>query len=376
MKKLAVVGSTGSVGRQALEVVGAFPDRFEVVGLACGRNTPLLEEQVARFKPKLVFCESRANAERIPGVAYVSAEDIASHPDVDLVVVATSGKAGLEPTLAGIRAGKTIALANKEVLVAAGEIVTAEACRHGVEILPLDSEHSAIWQCLRGEAEENVARLVLTASGGPFRRRSRAELADVTPQEALNHPTWRMGAKVTVDSATLMNKGLEVIEAHWLFNVPYERIDVVVHPECIIHSLVEFVDGSAKAQLSSPDMMLPIQCALTYPERWEATRREHVDLVSTGSLNFEPLDWERFPCPGLAIEAGKKGGTYPAVLSAADEVAVQLFLDGRIGFLDIARVVSESLERHQSVGRPSLEDILAADVWARETANSVFSSRA
>jgi len=256
------------------------------------------------------------------------------------------------------------------VLVMAGEIVTAEAKRHSVEILPIDSEHSAIWQCLRGESRKEIARLILTASGGPFRSKTLKQLGRVTPEEALRHPTWQMGTKVTIDSATLMNKGMEIVEAHWLFGVPYSQIEVVIHQQSIIHSLVEFVDGSTKAQLSLPDMRLPIQYALAYPERWEAAFPQNVDFSKIGSLNFEAVDLGRFPCLRLAREAAVKGGTYPAVLSAADEVAVELFLKKVIGFLDIPRLVEKTLERHNGIRRPSLKDIMAADARAREAAGA------
>lgn len=372
MKRLAVLGSTGSIGRQTLEVVSAFPDRFEVVALACGENISLLKKQVAEFKPKLVCTELAAGAEEILGATRLPLEEIASHPDVDLVVIATSGKAGLGATLAAIRAGKKVALANKEVLVMAGEIVVAEAQKYNVEIVPIDSEHSAIWQCLNGEEGRAVCKLILTASGGPFRQSTLAQLAAVTPKDALNHPTWRMGTKVTIDSATLMNKGMEVIEAHWLFDIPYSQIEVVVHPQSIIHSIVEFVDGSAKAQLSLPDMRLPIQYALTHPERWESPFREGIDFRSIVSFDFEPVDLDKFPCLKLAMEAGERGGTCPAVLSAADEVAVELFLAKKIGFPDIAAVVARTLDCHDVISYPSIEDIFAADTWARETARLGF----
>jgi 1-deoxy-D-xylulose-5-phosphate reductoisomerase len=372
MKRLAVLGSTGSIGRQTLEVVSAFPDRFEVVALACGENVSLLKKQVAEFKPKLVCTELAAGAEEILGATCLPLEEIASHPDVDLVVIATSGKAGLGATLAAIRAGKKVALANKEVLVMAGGIVVAEAQKYDVEIVPIDSEHSAIWQCLNGEERRAVSKLILTASGGPFRQSTLAQLAAVTPKDALNHPTWRMGIKVTIDSATLMNKGMEVIEAHWLFDIPYSQIEVVVHPQSIIHSIVEFVDGSAKAQLSLPDMRLPIQYALTHPERWESPFREGIDFGSIVSFDFEPVDLDKFPCLKLAMEAGERGGTCPAVLSAADEVAVELFMAKKIGFPDIAAVVARTLDCHDVISYPSIEDIFAADTWARETARLGF----
>jgi len=371
MKKLAVLGSTGSIGRQTLEIVRAFPERFEVVALACGKNVSLLEKQIAEFRPRFVGADSAEDSEKIAGAKRLSLEELASHPDVDLVVLATAGRAGLGPALAAITAGKTVALANKEVLVMAGEIVTAEARRHKVEIMPIDSEHSAIWQCLRGEESTTVARLILTASGGPFRLYSSEQLAAVTPEEALNHPTWQMGAKVTIDSATLMNKGLEVIEAHWLFGIPFAQVEVVLHPQSIIHSVVEFVDGSAKAQLSLPDMRLPIQYALTYPERWEGPFRVGVDYGKLGLLDFGAVDVNRFPCLKLAVEAGEKGGTYTAVLSAADEVAVELFLTGKISFTDIATLIKRTLDRHEGVEHPSLEQVLEADGWARETARAL-----
>lgn len=370
MKRLAVLGSTGSIGRQTLEVVRAFPDRFDVVALGCGANISLLREQVAEFRPRLVCTELGAAGGGITEAEHLSLEEIASHHEVDLVVVATSGKAGLAPTLAAIRAGKTVALANKEVLVMAGEIVTAEAQRHKTVIVPIDSEHSAIWQCLTGEEKNGISKLLLTASGGPFRSSTPEQLAAVTPEEALNHPTWQMGAKVTIDSATLMNKGMEVIEARWLFDVPFSRIEVVIHHQSIIHSIVEFVDGTAKAQLSLPDMRLPIQYALTYPERWKGPFRQEIDFEKIGSLDFEPVDLDRFPCLRLAMEAGGKGGTYPAVLSAADEVAVELFLARKIGFLDIAALVAKTLDRHEVISDPTIEDILAVDAWARETARA------
>ena len=368
MKRLAILGATGSIGQQTLEVVRSFSDRFQVVGLAAGRDAELLTRQITEFRPKLVSIESASSRERLrrPEYELLSLDKLASHPDVDLVVIAISGKAGLSPTLAAIEAGKSVALATKEVLVMAGEIVTAAAKRRGVEIMPIDSEPSAIWQCLRGE-EGSVARLILTASGGPFRQFSQEQLATITPQQALDHPTWRMGRKITIDSATMMNKGFEVIEAHWLFDVPVEKIEIVVHPQSIVHSFVEFVDGSIKAQLSPPDMRLPIQYALFYPQR-PPSELPRLDFSNIGPLTFEAPDLEKFPCLRLALEAGQKKGTYPAVLAAADEVAVELFLEQRIGFLDIATLVEEALRQHQSIPHPSLEEILAADAWTREKA--------
>jgi len=365
VKRIAVLGSTGSIGQQTLDVIRAFPRLFRVVGLAAGKNADLLVKQVDEFKPDFVCGEQTLLA----GLKcqQLSLEEIACHPDVDLVVIATSGKAGLSPTLAAIRAGKTIALANKEPLVMAGETVTGEAKLSGAQILPIDSEHSAIWQCLGGEKQKAV-RIILTASGGPFRNYSLAQLKEVNVEQALNHPSWRMGRKVTIDSATLMNKGLEVIEAHWLFNMPYDRIEVLVHPQCIIHSMVEFVDGSIKAQLSYPDMRLPIQYALSYPGRLANIQLPKVDWSKFSNLTFEPPNHEVFPCLKLAIEAGRRGGTYPTVLCAVDEVAVELFLSRRIKFLDIPRLVELTLEKHVSTARPTIEEIWAADAWARETA--------
>jgi len=297
----------------------------------------------------------------------LSAEEIAGRPEADLIVVATAGKAGLAPTLAALRAGKTVALANKEVLVIAGEIVVREACDHHARILPIDSEHSAIWQCLQGE-ESKPQRLLLTASGGPFYRYSETQLAGVTPEQALEHPVWRMGRKVTIDSATLMNKGLEAIEAHWLFSFSFASIQILFHPQSIVHSMVEFVDGSVKAQLGRPDMRLPIQYALSYPGRWPNPELPRLDWREIRSLEFEPVDYGRFPCLKLAMNAGELGGTCPAVLCAADEVAVEAFLSHEIGFADIAGIVEETLDHHRNVSRPSLEEMLAADEWASEYA--------
>jgi 1-deoxy-D-xylulose-5-phosphate reductoisomerase len=363
VKRIAILGSTGSIGQQALDVVRSFPNRFEIVGLAAGKNIPLLAQQVQEFGAKYVFA---LNPKQLTTASCLTMKEIASHPDIDLVLIATSGKAGLLPLLSAIRAGKTIALANKEPLVMAGEIIIAEARRYGADILPLDSEHSAIWQCLRGEERGQVNRLILTASGGPFRNLTQDELAQVTFEQALKHPTWKMGKKVTIDSATLMNKGMEVIEAHWLFDIPFDRIEVVLHPESIVHSLVEFADGSLKAQLSSPDMRFPIQHALSYPERWQSPQLPRLDLAQIRSLNFEPIAQDRFPCFRLAVEAGKRDGSYPAVLCAADEVAIELFLQNRIGFLEIPKLVERVLSEHQSKSQPSIDDILAADDWARE----------
>jgi 1-deoxy-D-xylulose-5-phosphate reductoisomerase len=368
VKKIAILGSTGSIGQQSLDVIRALPDELKVVALTGNKNLELLERQISEFQPKM-FCSSVK-----PDISYrgefLSAEEIASHPEVDCVIVATAGNAGLSPTLAALQAGKTVALASKEVLVMAGEIIVREASLHKAKILPIDSEHSAIWQCLQGE-ENKPQRLFLTASGGPFYHYSQSQLTEVTPEQALQHPVWKMGRKVTIDSATLMNKGLEVIEAHWLFSFPFDSIKILVHPQSIVHSMVEFTDGSLKAQLSWPDMRLPIQYALSYPRRWSNSELPRLDWDKINSLNFEPVDYDKFPCLKLAVDAGKSGGTYPAVLCAADELAVELFLSHRIGFTDIAKIVQKTLEQHQNIAQPSTEEILAADAWARECAASI-----
>ncbi len=372
VKQLAILGSTGSIGQQTLEVVRALPHRFQVVGLAAGKNIDLLAKQIKEFKPNFVYC--RDEKARLADAEYelLSLEDIASHPDVDTVVIATSGKAGLSSTLAAVKAGKNVALANKEALVMAGEIITREAKLSSAHILPIDSEHSAIWQCLRGETQP-AAKLILTASGGPFHHYTPAQLNGVTPEQALRHPSWQMGKKVTIDSATLMNKGLEVIEAHWLFDMPFANIKVLIHPQSIIHSMVEFIDGVVKAQLSYPDMRLPIQYALSYPERLPNLQLPKLDWSNIKDLTFEQPDFEMFPCLKLAIEAGKKGETYPAVLCAADEIAVELFLSHRIKFVDISRVVERTLAEHKAIAHPVLEEIMLADAWAREKALQLIS---
>jgi 1-deoxy-D-xylulose-5-phosphate reductoisomerase len=327
----------------------------------------LLARQINQFQPRFVHYQSTKAPPRLSHTEYefLSPEEIASHPQVDIVVMATSGKWGLSPTLAAVKAGKKIALANKESLVMAGEIITNEAKLNGAQILPIDSEHSAIWQCLEGE-NQKVTRLILTASGGPFHHYSPAQLSKVTVDQALRHPSWRMGRKVTIDSATLMNKGLEVIEAHWLFDIPVDNIKVLIHPQSIVHSMVEFIDGSIKAQLSYPDMRLPIQYALSYPERLANPQLPRLNWEGIKKLTFEPPDLDTFPCLKLAMEAGREGETYPAVLCAADEVAVDLFLSQGIKFTDIARLVGQALEEHQAISHPTLEEIMAVDNWARE----------
>ncbi|MFC2006502.1 1-deoxy-D-xylulose-5-phosphate reductoisomerase [Chloroflexota bacterium] len=374
VKQLAILGSTGSIGQQTLDVVRALPHRFQIIGLAAGKNIDLLAKQISEFKPSFVYYQDKRAQTRLANAEYklLSLEDIATLPQVDTVVIATSGKSGLSPTLAAVKAGKNVALANKEPLVMAGEIITSEAKRNAAQILPIDSEHSAIWQCLSGETQP-IARLILTASGGPFRNYSPAQLDGVTAKQALKHPSWQMGRKITIDSATLINKGLEVIEAHWLFDVPFDNIKVLIHPQSIIHSMVEFIDGSIKAQLSYPDMRLPIQYALSYPERIPNPQLPRLDWSKIKDLTFEQPEFSTFLCLKLAIEAGKKGGTYPTVLCAADEVAVELFLSQRIKFTDIARLVEQTLEEHDAVSHPTLEEIIAADAWAREKVMQLIS---
>ena len=382
-KRIALLGSTGSIGQQTLDVIRCFPEQFHIAALAARSNVTLLAQQAQEFQPPLVACFAAtpeiAEAARAALPNVVLGEkgllEAATYAGADIVVAATSGLMGLEPTLAAIREGKTIALANKETLVMAGHLVMQEARHAGVPIFPVDSEHSAIWQCLRGEQVSEVQRLLLTASGGPFRRATLEQIRAVTVEQALAHPTWHMGPKITIDSATLMNKGLEVIEAHWLFDIPYERIDVVVHPESIIHSMVEFVDGSLKMQASLPSMHLPILHALSYPERLSTAATGLVRELrwpEVARLNFEALDRERFPCFRLALEAARRGGTYPCVLVGADEEAVALFLDGKIGLSGIAELIEAVLERHQSVEQPDVATILDACAWARRTARELY----
>ncbi|MBE3575935.1 MAG: 1-deoxy-D-xylulose-5-phosphate reductoisomerase [Firmicutes bacterium] len=380
MRNLVILGSTGSIGRQTLEVVERFPDRYRVLGLAAYRQADVLLDQIRRFHPQAVALADSQSAARLrqqlqgaggPVPRILGGEEalteLAAWPGADMVLVAVVGAAGVRPTLAAIEAGRTVALANKETLVTAGHLVTAAAARRGVAVLPVDSEHSAVFQCLQGSSRASLRRIVLTASGGPFLRTPAGQLERVTAEAALRHPNWKMGSKITVDSATLMNKGLEVIEAHWLFGAAFEQVDVVVHPESIVHSLVEFQDGAVLAQLGWPDMHLPIQYALSYPERWPGGVRP-LDLAAVGSLHFEAPDTARFPCLPLAIQAGKIGGTMPAVMNAANEIAVQAFLAGRIRFPHIARIVAQIMEKHVVTASPSLDEVVDADAWARREA--------
>ncbi len=372
---VAVLGSTGSVGTQTLDVIAHHPDRFRVVALVAGRNTARLAEQAAQFRPELIGADPSAPAVSGLGDRVLPADEAllaaATLPSAEIVVVATTGHAAILPTFHAIQAGKTVALANKETIVCAGELVMAEARARGVAVRPVDSEHSAIWQALGRAGTDEVTRLILTASGGPFRETPADALARVTVAEALAHPTWSMGGKITVDSATLMNKGLEVIEARWLFDLPLDRIEVLVHPESIVHSLVEFADASQIAQLSLPDMRLPIQYALTWPEH-AASPCRRLDLAAVGTLRFAPPDPIRFPALRLAREAGEAGRTFPTVLSAADEVAVDAFLSGRLGFVGIADLVARILELHRPDGPLSFASIAEADVWARRTAKTLL----
>jgi len=377
MKRIAILGSTGSIGTSALSVIDTHADRLAIVGLAAGENADLLAGQIARYKPTTVSMATGAAIDRLRqyGSADVniggSGRDglvaVATAPDVDLVLCASSGTEALEAVLAAIEHKKAVALANKEVLVMAGGMVMDAARRHGVAILPVDSEHNAIHQCLHGHDVHDVARLILTASGGPFRGRSASELQRVTAEEALRHPTWRMGRKITIDSATLMNKGLEVIEAHWLFGVRADQIDVVVHPQSVVHSMVEFVDGSVVAQLGVTDMRLPIQYAFSYPERWPAPL-PRLDLVRAGQLEFDAPDAEAFPCLRLAYRALDAERSLPVVLNAANEIAVARFLDGRIAFPAIAQVIERTMTAHRPVEVATLSSVRSVDAWAREHA--------
>jgi 1-deoxy-D-xylulose-5-phosphate reductoisomerase len=368
MKRIAVLGSTGSIGRQTLDVVRWHPDEFEVVALVAGRPSAEFEQQVAEFRPRKT-CLTVTD-----GVSPLM--EIACDPDVDLLIVATSGTVGFRPTIAALESGKPVALANKETLIMAGHLVTEAAAISGASLLPIDSEHSAIWQCLQGEEPyaERVERLLLTASGGAFRDRPTASLGAVTPAEALKHPTWSMGPKITIDSATLMNKGLEVIEAHWLFGLAIERIDVVIHHQSVIHSLVEFVDGSVKAQLGRPDMRMPIQYAIAHPRRLSAPT-ERLDLPSIGQLTFASVDQLKYPCLELAYQCGRDGGTYPTVLNAANEEAVAQFLASKLRFTQIAELIDAALQAHSVRPRPSLEEVIEADAWARDFSRSWSQSR-
>ena len=382
-KHVAIWGSTGSIGRQTLDVISRVPDLFEVDVLTTHRNVDLLMEQIRRFRPKRIVVTGEVPLDAIRSICRELKVEVlygkrglleaASDDAIDLAVNALVGSVGLEATLRALGASVSIALANKEVLVMAGQLVMDEACRQGLDILPVDSEHSAIFQCLRGEDTSTIRRLILTASGGPFLSKPASELSCVTINEALAHPNWSMGKKVTIDSATLMNKGFEVIEARWLFDVRPDQIDVVIHPQSVIHSMVEFVDGSLKAQLGTPDMRVPILYALSYPQR-QACDVQRTDVHQFGSLTFSPPDVGRFPALGLAYQSLEAGGTAPAVLNGADEAAVAYFLSGRIPFTQIAAAIDDVLQRHDVMQNPDLETILETDRWAKQTVNAFISS--
>lgn len=374
MKKVSLLGATGSIGTQTLEVIGSHPDKFSLEAISIGRNIDLGLKQIIKYNPKLVSVQFKEDYDKLlkevpPHIKLLHGhhglEEVAANNDADILVNAVLGSVGLKPTLSAMKAGKVIAIANKETLVTAGHIVTSEAKKYGVQLLPVDSEHSAIFQCLQGEEILEVEKLILTASGGSFRDKERSQLENVTVKDALNHPNWSMGAKITIDSATMMNKGLEVIEAHWLFQMPYEKIDVLLHQESIIHSMVEFIDGSVIAQLGTPDMKVPIQYALTYPNRIELHDKKRLKLWEVGKLQFSKPSFDRYRCLSFAYEAGKAGGTMPTVLNAANEEAVSLFLDGKISFLQIEDAIDQALYEHTNITMPTLEVIQEIDEQTR-----------
>jgi len=381
MKRLAILGSTGSIGVNTLDIVKQFPDRFKVVSLAAGVNIQLLKQQILQFQPKMISVLNKELSDTLrrelasfPADIVHGVEgliQVATHPEVDLVVSALVGAAGLIPTLSAIKAGKNIALANKESLVMAGGLVMEEARRRQIQLLPVDSEHSAVFQALLGHRKEDVHRIILTASGGPFLHLPLAKLQEVTAREALRHPHWEMGRKVTVDSASLMNKGLEVIEAHWLFDIPVEKIDVQIHPQSVIHSMVEYIDGSIVSQLGITDMRIPISYALAFPERLNLPL-PRLNLFQKESLSFFPPDLERFPCLDLAYRAIKIGGTMAATLNAANEIAVNAFLDGTLPFTKIPSLIRQVMEEHDVKPVQTLEDVLKTDHWARETSRTIL----
>ena len=375
MKKISILGSTGSIGISALDVIEKNLERFQVEALAAGENIKLLKKQIEKFKPKVVAVSTKESALKLRKALNAKSKvkifydkeglkEIASFSSTDIVISAISGSAGLIPTLAAIEAGKDIALANKETMVMAGEIVTEMAIKKRVKIIPVDSEHSAIFQCLEGHKRQNLRRIILTASGGPFLNFTGNQLKEVSLSQTLRHPNWKMGNKITIDSASMMNKGLEVIEARWLFNLDISDIDVLIHPQSIVHSLVEFIDGAFLAQMSIPDMKIPITYALTYPERI-MNDLPSLNFIKTGKLEFLKPDIKKFPCLSLAYAAGLCGGTAPVVLNAADEVAVTAFIEKKIRFIDLPKIIEKILVLHNSINNPSLHDILQADLWAR-----------
>ncbi|HIA75153.1 MAG TPA: 1-deoxy-D-xylulose-5-phosphate reductoisomerase [Dehalococcoidia bacterium] len=375
-KNLSILGSTGSVGAQTLEVARSYPENFNVVCLGANKNTQILEEQILEFQPQAISCDyhKELNTHGEMSEKVMSLTGIATHEGVDTVVVATSGNVALIPTFEAIKKGKNIAIANKETIIMAGEQLTSLAESNSVNLMPIDSEPSAIWQCLRGEGG-NISKLIITASGGPFRNNPVGSLSNVTPSNALQHPTWEMGPKITVDSATMMNKAFEVIEARWLFDVPWENIEVIVHPESIIHSMVEFSDGSTKAQLSYPDMRIPIKHALFFPDRAPKSHTNPFDPKKTKSLTFEILDQDRYPCFEIALKIAKRGGTWPSALSGADEAAVEAFLDSRIKFTEIHTLIEQAIQDHESIINPKTTDMLKASHWAYDRVSKLTSGK-
>lgn len=383
-KKLSLIGSTGSIGVQALQVAEAHPERFEVVALAARRSLDLLTQQALRFRPQVVAIADPELAPELgsrlagSGVRVVAGDEgileTATWPEANWLISSFVGMAGLRPTLAALQAGKHVALANKEALVVGGDLVMGEARRRGLSVLPIDSEHSALFQCFQGQPMDRVAKIIITASGGPFRQTPREQLAAMTAAQALKHPTWNMGAKITIDSASLMNKGFEVLEAYHLFGLPLEQVDVWVHPQSIIHSLVEWVDGSVLAQLGPPDMRTPISYALSYPDRWPPMW-SRLELKHMAQLTFEEPRWDDFACLRLAFECGRKGGSWPAVLNAANEIAVELFLKDQIRFGDLSRIIEKTLEAHTPLESPNLSQLLEVDEWAREFARGLHLAR-
>ncbi len=371
MKTLSILGSTGSIGTQTLEIVRKFPDEFKVVGLTCGKNTGLLKKQIKEFKPAAVAVmdEEKADLLKADVPIYKGMKgliEIANLGEADTVVNSLVGSVGVLPTIRAIENSKNIALANKETLVTAGSVVMAKVKQHNVNLMPIDSEHSAIWQCLNGEDRKTVNKITITCSGGAFKNKTKEELEKVTAADALKHPTWNMGAKITIDCATLMNKGFEVIEAHWLYNLDYDEIDVVLHPESIVHSLVEFDDYSTIAQLGMPSMKIPIQYALTFPKRFKNSGLPQLELKKISQLNFKEISNELFPCLDYAYKAGKIGGSLPAVINAANESAVYAFLGNKIRFLDIARIVKKKMDEHKLIKTPGLDEILEIDKKVKE----------
>lgn len=385
MKKISLLGATGSIGQQTLDVIEQHPDQFELVAMSLGDNSTLGREIIHKFSPKLVSVKSKETYELFRNefsseIQFVYGDEglieVATFDEATIILNSVVGSVGLLPTLKAIEAKKTIALANKETLVTAGHIVMEAAKRNGVAILPVDSEHSAIFQCLQGEKEKNVEKIILTASGGSFRDRTREQLKDVSIKDALNHPNWSMGAKITIDSATMMNKGLEVIEAHWLFNLPYDQIDVLLHKESIIHSMVEFHDSSVIAQLGTPDMRVPIQYAFSYPDRLPmSASKDRLRLWEIGKLHFSKPDFDRFRCLGLAFHAGKTGGTLPTVLNAANEEAVAGFLSEKISFLEIEEIIEDTIEKHDTIQNPSLDIIQQVDMETRAVVRSLIQKK-